>query len=269
MVRFFLNLPPYTCFTMLTILGPAKTIDTSPHGITRQHSFPDYLEQSEQLVEQLRGYPVSRLKSLMKVSDKLATLTYERYASWKRSYSEDEGQLAIMAFSGEVFNGLKARTLTEEDLLFAQDHMRILSGLYGVLRPLDLILPYRLEIGTNMKTGRHKDLYEFWKATIPARITEDTGNGKTRVLINLASQEYFRSIRPESFPYQIITPVFKESDGEGFRNVTIYAKKARGMMLRFIIRNRISNPEHLKAFDEDGYHFYPPLSGDKDWFFCR
>ncbi len=254
---------------MITILGPAKTIDTSPHGITRHHSFPDYLEQAEKLVEQLRGYSVSRLKSLMKVSDKLATLTFERYASWKKSYPEEEGLHAILAFSGEVFNGLQARSLGEEDLLFAQDHVRILSGLYGVLRPLDLILPYRLEMGTKLKTAKAADLYRFWKEIIPSRIAEDTGRQKSKVLINLASQEYFRSISPRSFPYDIITPVFQESDGEGFRNVTIYAKKARGMMLHFIIRNRIGEPEDLKAFEEEGYHFYPPLSGENEWFFCR
>ncbi len=140
----------------------------------------------------------------MKVSDKLATLTVERYAAWRRSYTADEGQQAILAFSGEVFNGLQARSLNEEDLLFAQEHIRILSGLYGVLRPPDLILPYRLGMGTQ----------------------------DTRVLINLASNEYFKSMQPGSFPYDIITPVFKESDGAEYRKVTIYAKKARGMMLR-------------------------------------
>ena len=189
---------------MLTILGPAKTIDTSPHGITELHSFPQYLDRAEELVDQLRHCSISQLKSIMKVSDKLATLTVERYAAWRRSYTADEGQQAILAFSGEVFNGLQARSLNEEDLLFAQEHIRILSGLYGVLRPPDLILPYRLGMGTQ----------------------------DTRVLINLASNEYFKSMQPGSFPYDIITPVFKESDGAEYRKVTIYAKKARGMMLR-------------------------------------
>ncbi len=180
-----------------------------------------------------------------------------------------EGQQAILAFSGEVFNGLKARTLSEEDLLFAQEHIRLLSGLYGVLRPLDLILPYRLEMGTKLKINRSKNLYEFWKKIIPNRISDDTGNQDSKVLINLASNEYFKSIQPGTFPYEIITPVFKESDGAGYRNVTIYAKKARGKMLRFIIQNRINNPEYLKAFDEDGYYFNNDLSSQKEWFFCR
>lgn len=254
---------------MLTILGPAKTIDTSPHEVADRHSFPQYLDRAEELVRQLRGYNVSQLKNLMRVSDKLATLTFERYAGWRSSHAAEEGQQAILAFSGEVFNGLQARSLTEEDLLFAQEHVRILSGLYGVLRPLDLILPYRLEMGTQMKNSEGRSLYEFWKGIIPSSIATDTGNQDTRVLINLASNEYFKSIQPGSFVYDIITPVFKESHGNGFRNVTIYAKKARGMMLRFIIQNRINNPDHLKAFDLEGYYFNNELSQEKEWIFCR
>ena len=254
---------------MLTILGPAKTIDTSPHGVTESNSYPQYLDRAEELVDQLRQYSISQLKSMMSVSDKLATLTFERYAAWRSSYAAEEGQQAILAFSGEVFNGLQARSLNEEDLLFAQEHIRILSGLYGVLRPLDLILPYRLEMGTKMLNPKGKNLYEFWKEIIPDKIAEDTCIQDTKVLINLASNEYFKSIQPGSFPYEIITPVFKESDGAGFRNVTIYAKKARGMMLRFIIQNRINNPEYLKAFDNDGYYLNNDLSTEKEWVFCR
>jgi len=205
----------------------------------------------------------------MKVSDKLATLSFERFAHWHKSYTVAEGQQAILAFSGEVFNGLKARSLNEEDLIFAQEHIRLLSGLYGVLRPLDLILPYRLEMGTKMKNKKVKSLYEFWKDIIPHKIAEDTAIHPPEVLINLASNEYYRSIDPGSFPYEIITPVFKESDGAGFRNVTVYAKKARGLMLRFIIQNRISDPEYLKAFDEEGYYFNNDLSNGKEWVFCR
>ena len=205
----------------------------------------------------------------MQVSDKLATLNFERYMQWRSSYSAEEGQQAILAFSGEVFNGLQARSLSEDDLLFAQEHVRLLSGLYGVLRPLDLILPYRLEMGTKMLNSKGKNLYEFWKGIIPNKIADETGIQDNKVLINLASNEYFRSIQPGAFPYEIVTPVFKESDGKGFRNVTIYAKKARGMMLRFIIQNRINDPEYLKAFDEDGYYLNNDLSTNKEWVFCR
>ncbi len=254
---------------MLTILGPAKTIDTSPHGITESYSFPGYIDRAEELVDHLRQYSIPKLKILMQVSDKLATLNFERYMQWRTSYSEKEGQQAILAFSGEVFNGLQARSLSEEDLLFAQVHIRLLSGLYGVLRPLDLILPYRLEMGTKLKNTRGRNLYDFWKEIIPMKIAEHTGLQDSKVLINLASNEYFKAIQPGSFPYEIITPVFKESDGKGFRNVTIYAKKARGMMLRFIIQNRINNPEYLKAFDEDGYYFNNDLSSNQDWIFSR
>ena len=259
---------------MLTILGPAKTIDSSPHGITEKSSFPQYIDRAEELVDQIRQYSLSRLKGMMKVSDKLATLTFERYAAWRRTPSYKEAQQAILAFSGEVFNGLQARSLNEEDLLFAQEHVRILSGLYGVLKPLDLILPYRLEMGAKMKNAKGRSLYEFWKDTIPDRIAKDTGrqvtgNQATPVLLNLASNEYFKSIQPQTFPHEIITPVFKETHGTGFRNVTIYAKKARGMMLRFIIQNRINDPDYLKAFDEEGYYFHNDLSTEKEWVFCR
>jgi cytoplasmic iron level regulating protein YaaA (DUF328/UPF0246 family) len=260
---------PIITTDMLIILGPAKSIDTSPHGVTQYHSIPSYLEQAERLVNLLRNRSPAELKSLMKVSDKLAALTFERFAEWQKSPAPEKGQQAILAFSGEVFNGLKARTLDEDDLLFAQDHVRILSGLYGVLKPLDMILPYRLEMGTRLRNPLGKNLYEFWQKIIPGHIAADTRKQEVPVLVNLASNEYFKSIHPGSFPYDIITPVFKESDGEGYRNVTIYAKKARGMMLRFIIRERIDTPDKLKAFDEEGYHFNPHLSGEKDWVYCR
>ena len=142
---------------MLTILGPAKTIDTSAHGITERFTFPQYIDRAQTLVDQLRKYSISQLKNMMKVSDKLATLNFERYVQWHRSYSAEEGQQAILAFSGEVFNGLQARSLNEEDLLFAQAHVRLLSGLYGVLKPLDIILPYRLEMGTKMLNSKGKN----------------------------------------------------------------------------------------------------------------
>jgi len=254
---------------MLSILGPAKNMDTSPHGACDQYTFPQYLDRAGELVNQLRKYSPAQLKDLMKLSDKLASLTFERYAAWHSKYTAEEGHQAILAFSGEVFKGLKARSLKQADLLFAQEHVRILSGLYGVLRPLDLILPYRLEMGTTIQNRGGSSLYDFWKKIIPQKIADDTGSSSPPVLINLASNEYFRSIDPSSFPYPVITPVFKESQGKIFRNVTIYAKKARGMMLRFIIQNRITKPEYLKAFDEEGYYYNNDLSNEKEWFFCR
>jgi cytoplasmic iron level regulating protein YaaA (DUF328/UPF0246 family) len=254
---------------MLVILGPAKNMDVSPHGVTRQQSYPDYLNEAEVLVNLLRDYSVPQLENLMKISGKLATLTFERYAAWRTDYPPDEACQALLSFSGEVFNGLKARTLSEEDLLFAQDRVRILSGLYGVLRPLDLILPYRLEMGTGLSNPNGKNLYEYWSGIIPARIREDTVSQSPPVLINLASKEYFSSIDPGSFPHEVITPVFKETHGDGFRNVTVYAKKARGMMLRFILQNRITDPEYLKGFDEEGYGYLPQSSTETEWVFSR
>lgn len=259
---------------MLSILGPAKTIDSSPHGVTSLHSDPAFLDQGEVLMALLKKYSLGRLKTLMKVSDSLASQTVEGIARWHRTPTEEEGIQAMLAFSGEVFRGLQARSLSEEDLRFAQDHVRILSGLYGVLRPLDRIMPYRLEMGTALKPPQGKNLYEYWSKVIPPAMVAETEASHASqeglpTLINLASNEYFKSIRPADFPHRIISPAFKESDGDGFRNVTVYAKKARGLMLRFIIRHRITDPEYLKAFDEEGYAFHPHLSTDSEWVFTR
>jgi cytoplasmic iron level regulating protein YaaA (DUF328/UPF0246 family) len=254
---------------MLAIIGPAKTIDMSPHSVTSVCTTPEYLEHAKILIDRLRKFSYEDLKKLLKVSDKLATLNIERFASWTPGYSPEQGNQALLAFSGEVFNGLDARSLTEDDLWFAQKHLRILSGLYGVLKPLDSLLPYRLEMGTKLNTERGSNLYEFWKEIIPSDIIKATKSSGSQVLINLASNEYFRSVDPKKYPYRIITPVFKEEDGKGFRNVTIYAKKARGMMLRFMLQNRISEPEELKAFDAEGYYFNPQESTMDEWWFCR
>mgnify|MGYP001048572511 CR=1 FL=1 len=255
---------------MLTVLGPAKTIDTSPHHVNTIQTVPGFLDQAETLMTLLKVLSPAELRSFMKISDKLAHANFERIAAWKTDrHIPGEGLRAMLSFSGEVFNGLQARSLEKKDLEYAQEQVRILSGLYGVLRPLDLILPYRLEMGTKMQNPSGSNLYDFWNDTIPGEISKLTAETRGKVLINLASNEYFKSIDPKNFPYWIITPVFREQDGDGFRNVTIYAKKARGMMLRFIIRNRIDDPEQIKAFDDDGYYFNASLSGKDEWIFCR
>lgn len=258
---------------MLAILGPAKTIDLSPQTVTGNQTRPDYLERSKLVVEQLRSLSLAELKNMMKLSDNLAIQTFETYARWKPEPEPGMSMQALLAFSGEVFRGLGARSLDEKDLLFAQGHVRILSGLYGVLRPLDLIRSYRLEMGTRIQVGKARDLYVFWKDIIPKRIQSDTREMSDEagppVLINLASNEYFRSIGPGSFPMRIVTPVFRESTPTGYRNVTVYAKRARGLMLRFIIENRITDPEHLQGFDAEGYAFNPGLSGSDQLVFSR
>lgn len=254
---------------MLTILGPAKTIDMSPHAVTSRHTLPAYLGESRQLVDEIRKYSPGDLKSLMKVSEKLALMNFERFAAWDEKHPPASCNQALLAFSGEVFNGLEARNFREEDLDFAQDHVRILSGLYGVLRPIDLIMPYRLEMQTKLVNSRGRNLYEFWQEIIPQEIRRLTAETEGKNLVNLASNEYFSAIQPKKFTFRIITPVFKEQSGNGFRNVTMYAKKARGMMLRFIIQNRINDPEHLKAFDLDGYWFNTSQSGENEWWFTR
>lgn len=255
---------------MLAILGPAKTIDMTPvRGVKSTPSIPEFLEDSKILIHELRQLTVKDIKSLMDVSDKLAISTFKQIAAWKYDYSPAQGKMAMMAFAGEVYNGLNVKSLNDKDLAFANEHVRILSGLYGVLRPLDSILPYRLEMGTRIENKRGKNLYDFWKNIIPAEIERLTESSGEKVLINLASKEYFSSIRPANFPYRVITPDFKEDDGNEFRHITIYAKKARGMMLRFMIKNRITTPEDLKAFDTDKYYFNADLSTEDNWVFCR
>ncbi len=244
-------------------------MDITPHGITDKKTNPAFLDDAEILVKQLRKLSIPELKKLMKVSDKLAEVNVERYAVWTKNIPAGQGNHALLSYSGEVFNGLQARSMDEASLLFAQDNVRILSGLYGVLRPLDLIMQYRLEIGAGMKNPRGKNLYDFWNAVIPSAIERLTAASPGKTLVNLASNEYFTAIRPKSFPHRIITPVFKEHDSQGYRNVTIYAKKARGMMLRFIIENRIMSPEDLKAFDSDSYYFNSDKSSENEWWFTR
>ncbi|MFP4471928.1 MAG: YaaA family protein, partial [Bacteroidales bacterium] len=176
---------------------------------------------------------------------------------------------ALLVFKGEVFNGLKADSLTEDDLLYAQDHLRILSGFYGVLRPLDLMQPYRLEIGTNLKNKRGKNLYEFWGDKITKAIGEALDASGSRVLINLASNEYFKSIDTKKLDAEIITPAFKDSKDGTYKFITLYGKNARGMMTRFILKNRPEDAESLKLFDEDGYFYNEQLSKENKWVFTR
>lgn len=255
---------------MLAILGPAKTMNMAPvKGVKIKPSLPEFLEDSKILIAQLRKMTVQELKSLMDISDKLASSTFKQVATWKPDYPASSGKPAIMAFDGEVYNGLNVKSLKEKDLAFANEHVRILSGLYGVLRPLDSILPYRLEMGTRLENERGKNLYDFWKNIIPDEISKLTGESENKVLVNLASNEYFSSVRPERFQFRVITPVFKEEDGNEFRNVTIYAKKARGMMLRFMIKNQVTDPEQLKAFDYEKYYFNADYSTEDEWWFCR
>jgi len=254
---------------MLAILSPAKKLDFKsdlPQKKNTQIRFPD---EAAELVDQLRHFSPKELMNLMSISQNLADLNAERFHKWHWPYSDKEGRQAIYAFNGEAYNGLDADSLNSKEIDAAQQHLRILSGLYGLLRPLDLILTYRLEMGTKLENANGKDLYKFWGDKIAKQLDEDLRKDNHKALVNLASQEYFKSIDLEKISKPVITPVFKENKNGQYKVISVYAKKARGMMVRFIIKNQLTDPEALKAFDIDGYHFNNDLSNGSEMVFTR
>lgn len=254
---------------MLIIISPAKTLDfESPISVKGQTDIT-FSKESKQLVKLLKKYKAEEIEKLMNVSHKIAMLNYDRYAQWKFPFNELETRQAIFAFKGEVYNGLDAYSLNQEDVDFAQDHLRILSGLYGVLRPFDMILPYRLEMGTKIETDKFKGLYEFWGEKIFKNLQKAIDESGTKVLVNLASAEYFKAANLKKMKADIITPSFKEARDDGYKMITIFAKKARGLMSRFIIQNQIENAEDLKHFDLEGYFYNDELSKENEYIFTR
>jgi len=245
---------------MLIIISPAKTLDfeTSPKVPT--FTIPDFLDDSAELIDELRSYEPYRLGDLMGISLKLADLNSNRYHSWSLPFNADNAKQSVLAFKGDVYTGLDADNLSTDDLQFAQAHLRILSGLYGVLKPLDLMQPYRLEMGTKLKTRRGKDLYDFWDDRINKILNVELAGQDSPVLVNLASNEYFKSVKPEKLNARIITPTFKEERNGDYKFISFTAKKARGLMSRYIIRNRLSDPEELRGFDLEGYRYNAELS---------
>ena len=254
---------------MITILSPAKKLDFNKTVQSKLNSQPDFLDDSKILINELRKLKPKDISKLMKISDDLANLNVERNLSWSTPFNMSNARQAIFAFRGQAYIGLDADSLDDHDLKFAQDHLIILSGLYGVLKPLDLMQAYRLEMGTNLKNPRGKNLYEFWGDKITDDINKELAKQKHKVLVNLASNEYFKSIKPKLLKGEIITPIFKEEKGGGYKVITVYAKTARGLMSHFMIKNRIENPEDLKAFDTDGYLYNEDLSTEKEWVFTR
>lgn len=254
---------------MLAILSPAKKLDFKKKLPFSKNTGIRFPEEASQLIGQLRSFSPKELMDLMSISQNLADLNAGRFHQWHWPYDEKEGRQAIYAFNGEAYNGLDAYTLNSKEIDAAQQHLRILSGLYGLLRPLDLILPYRLEMGTKLENDKGKDLYKFWGDKITGQLDEDLKKGNHKALINLASQEYFKSIDPEKISRPIITPVFKENKNGRYKVISVYAKKARGMMVRFIIQHQLTDPEELKAFDVEGYHFNNELSDGNEMVFTR
>jgi hypothetical protein len=213
--------------------------------------------------------PPAQIGSLMSISDSLAQLNVARYASWSKKFTPDNSRPAMLAFDGDVYEGLDARSLSARQLDWAQKHLRILSGLYGLLRPLDLMQPYRLEMGTRLATKRGKDLYAFWGDQITEALNESLTVAKAQALVNLASEEYFKSVKPAKLDRPVITPVFEEWKGGGYKIVSFFAKRARGLMARYAIENKLTKPEQLKDFDSEGYGFDAKASNESRWIFRR
>lgn len=254
---------------MIILLSPAKTLDFESPSPTKKNTIPEFLEHSQTLVQILKKLSPTKLSKLMDISPKLAELNVARFASWKIPLSTKEAKQAIFAFQGDVYQGLQAETFQIKDLDFAQKHLRILSGLYGLLRPLDLILPYRLEMGTSLSNPKGKDLYAFWGTLLTETLNQSLKTMKKPLLINLASQEYFQSVHFDEIQAEIITPVFKEKKGGQYKIISFYAKKARGLMSAYLIKNRFTKKNDLKSFEIEGYIYNPKLSSDLEWVFTR
>jgi hypothetical protein len=254
---------------MLFVVSPAKNLDYQQAANTLVFSQPDFLEESKKLVEICKKKSPAKLASLMSISDKLAGLNAARFSSWTVPFTTENAKQAVLAFNGDVYLGLDAQSLSADDLDFAQQHMRILSGLYGLLRPLDLMQAYRLEMGTKLQNKRGKDLYAFWGDKITRELNAQMEAKNTEVLVNLASNEYFKSVNPKKLSGKIITPVFKDQKNGTYKVISFFAKRARGMMARYIIQHKITDPEQLKQFDLGGYQFTGCLSESDQWVFSR
>lgn len=252
---------------MLIVLSPAKRLDfteASPDAPASERRFQD---DTANLSRTARARTVSELRRLMSISDDLARLNRERFQAFDAASTD--GVQAAFAFAGDVYEGLKARDLDEPSLAWAQDHLRILSGFYGLLRPLDRIQPYRLEMGTRLKTRRGSSLYDFWGDRLSKQLNADAEGQAERTLINLASQEYFGAVDAKALKLPVVTPHFRESNDGESRIISFFAKRARGGMARFAIDERIERAQDLKAFDRDGYRFDKAASNDTDWIFTR
>ena len=254
---------------MLAVISPAKTLDFETKPTTSKFTIPEMLNYSEKLAGKLRKLSPEKISGLMGISPSLAELNFERFRLWSLPFTPENAKQAILAFNGDVYDGLDASSFSEKKLFLAQQKLRILSGLYGVLRPLDLIQPYRLEMGTKIGYDKAKNLYEFWRKMVTESISNAIKESGSKILVNLASHEYFKSIDTKKIDAIIITPAFKNLKNGNYKIITFYAKKARGLMTRFIIDNNIDNPEDLQAFEAEGYNFNPRLSGDLNPVFTR
>ncbi|QIR15210.1 peroxide stress protein YaaA [Shewanella aestuarii] len=254
---------------MLVLVSPAKTLDFENPPITQEFTQPTLLEQSASLIEVCRELTPVEIASLMKVSDKIAGLNAARFAQWQPKFTLDNAKQAIFAFRGDVYTGFDADSLSETQMQSAQQHLRILSGLYGLLKPLDLIQPYRLEMGTRLVNPEGTNLYAFWGDSITQAVNEALAEQGDDIIVNLASNEYFKSVKTKQLKGKLITPVFKDCKKGQYKVISFYAKKARGLMARYIIDNQPKTLEQLKQFDLEGYYYSEELSCDDSPVFLR
>lgn len=254
---------------MLMVISPAKTLDFETPPTIERFTQPQYLDHSQELITQLRELSPAQIGELMHLSDKLSGLNAARFGSWTPAFTPKNAKQAILAFKGDVYTGLDAQTLGDTDLDYAQQHLRMLSGLYGLLRPLDLMQPYRLEMGTKLANARGKDLYAFWGNRISEWLNEALAEQGDDILLNLASNEYFSAVKRPALKARVIDTEFRDQKNGQYKIISFYAKKARGMMSRFVISERIDKPEHLKQFDVQGYRFSNDLSTADKLVFLR
>ncbi|MDB5796966.1 MAG: yaaA [Paucimonas sp.] len=254
---------------MLIVLSPAKTLDYETPTPVQDYTRCDFLPRSAELIEQLRQLSPQEVGSLMSISDPLAQLNADRFARWSPRFSKTNSRQAIFAFNGDVYEGLQARSLSPRAIDWAQQHIRILSGLYGLLRPLDRMQPYRLEMGTRLANGRGRDLYAFWGEDLSRNLAAILKSQKAKALVNLASEEYFKAVKPALLGVPVITPVFEDWKDGRYKIISFHAKRARGLMARYAALKGISDPAKLQAFDSEGYAFDPEASRERAWVFRR
>jgi hypothetical protein len=258
---------------MIFVISPAKALDFDTPPVTDAFTQPDFLQEAGELIGIMRQKAPAEVAALMDLSDQLATLNVARYETWSPPFSPANAKQAVLAFNGDVYEGLDAASLSAADLEWAQGHLRILSGLYGVLRPLDLMQPYRLEMGTRLATAKGKNLYAFWgdklTAALDLLLAAEREAGKEAILVNLASDEYFKSVKASKLAGPVVTPVFEDWKGGRYKIISFYAKRARGLMSRYAIRNRVEDVEGLKGFDLAGYVFAPEVSDGTTLVFRR
>ena len=254
---------------MLMVISPAKTLDYDTPPTTKRFTQPEHLDHAQQLIDQLRDLSPQQISELMHLSDKLAALNVARYGSWTPDFTPDNAKQALLAFKGDVYTGLNASDFSEQDFDYAQKHLRMLSGLYGILRPLDLMQPYRLEMGTKLANVRGKDLYAFWGERISTWLNDALTAQGDDVLLNLASNEYFGAVKRNALNARVIDVDFKDMKNGQYKIISFYAKKARGLMTRYVIKERIERPEQLKNFNYDGYRYSPDDSSTDHLVFLR